>query len=125
MVSSTLYLTMIYFLMIVRDDSRIRPSEIEVNVGYSLDFSCEPTGRNKRTKWYHQIYPNLPVDSEPISDEGILTIKLSNLKNSGYYYCYGLKRFGSKHFWAQAKLEIFGKSIKIIMQCAINLPILM
>ena len=115
--------TIIYFLLIVRDDSRIRPSEIEVNVGYSLEFSCEPTGRNKRIKWYHQIYPILPVDSKPISDEGILTIKSSTLKDPGYYYCYGFKRFGRKHFWAQAKLEIFGKSIEIIIWCAINLSI--
>lgn len=106
MFSLTIHLYTVY---IDEDNSRLTPETQMANIGESVTFTCKSYGF---TRWF--VY----VPYYSIHEEGVVPkVSLSNkyiinnisLQDGGQYYCFGSYERASKHFVAEATLDVHGK----------------
>ena len=77
------------------------------NVNETIIFSCDSMGV---AKWFYEESRYYPK-SNPIINSNKLIIEPAEVKDSGYYYCYGISRDTNKHFMSRIELRVYGNYI--------------
>ena len=90
----------------VKNNSRITPSSLRIDIGNDVTFSCNTWDP---PKWYHNTFKTEPMVSGGLTNE----LVLNNLhsQNGGDYYCYGSYHEDSHFFLAKATLKVYSKNV--------------
>lgn len=83
-------------------------------IGDTVSFKCHSIETS--VKWY---FNTLFGEGIPLTNNSTLILNNIQVKDGGYYYCYGLKWFSVKkahHFIAQAELKVYGINWNIFLK---------
>ena len=98
-----------YTFSVVKDDSKITPVYLVIDLGDKVSFTCYSD--EGLTKWFFKV----PNTAGRLSEKSnTLFFNQVMLNDAGYYYCYGYYEKKHKYFIARAELRVRGELLTCI-----------
>ena len=104
------------FYCLVKDDSRLESSLVKKDVGNSVTLRCMSDGPVRwyyeatgPVKWYYDATGKMPRH-EPFSHSNPLVKSNLQHRQSGFYYCYGLRE-DNTGFLSKTELRVYRKLV--------------